>query len=81
MPLQMLHVAGQVGEQRPHLPTPLGLQEEALVVAGGWRERSPVRRGWRGPHRALCPSVDLSARVSRPPHPHPGHLPPSLSSI
>lgn len=34
MPLQVLHVAGQVGEQHPHLPAPQGLQEEALVVAG-----------------------------------------------
>lgn len=49
MPLQMLHVAGQVGEQRPHLPTPLGLQEEALVVAEGRRKRSLVRQGWSGP--------------------------------
>lgn len=35
VPLQVLHVAGQVGEQSLHLSAPLGLQEEALVVAGG----------------------------------------------
>lgn len=38
MPLQVLHVAGQVGEQGPHLPASLGLQEEALVMAGGGGE-------------------------------------------
>lgn len=35
VPPQVLHIAGQVSEQGPHLFAPLGLQEEALVVAGG----------------------------------------------
>lgn len=63
VPLQVLHVAGQVGEQCLHLPAALGLQEEALVVARGWRERSLVRRGWSGPHQAFCPSAGLSPQV------------------
>lgn len=66
MPLQVLQVAGQVGEQRPHLPAPLGLQEEALVVAGAGAGRGHClgpRPGWRGSHRLpdpSCPCVALS---------------------
>lgn len=33
MLLQVLHVAGQVGEQHLHFLAPLGLHKEALVVA------------------------------------------------
>lgn len=43
VPLQVLHVAGQVGEQHPHLPAPLGLEKEALVMAAGWQEKVTVR--------------------------------------
>lgn len=65
MPLQVLHVAGQVGEEGPHLPAPLGLQEETLVVAGGAGGRGhclgqagtpPTRL----PDPACHPCVDLS---------------------
>lgn len=45
VPLQVLHVAGQVGEQGPHLPASLGLQEEALVMAGGWGDDGGGGRG------------------------------------
>lgn len=46
MPPQVLHVAGQVGEQHLNLVAPLGLQEEALVVAAGEKEQSLSRLGW-----------------------------------
>lgn len=49
MALQVLQVAGQVGEQHPHLPAPLGLQEEALVMAGAGAGRGHSRPGWRVP--------------------------------
>lgn len=44
--LQVLHVAGQVGEQHLHFLAALGLQEEALVVAADGNQRSLSRLGW-----------------------------------
>lgn len=46
MPPQVLHVAGQVGEQHLHLLLPLGLQEEALVVAASEKEQLLSRLDW-----------------------------------
>lgn len=46
MPPQVLHVAGQVCEQHLNLLMPLGLQEEALVVAASEKERLLSRLDW-----------------------------------
>lgn len=60
--LQVMHVAGQVGEQRLHLPAPQGLQEEALVVAEGREGEVTVQAGQEPPpHR---PSGLLSPPLS-----------------
>jgi hypothetical protein len=45
VPLQVLHVTRQVGEQHLHLPAPLSLQEEPLVVAAGWKRKVTVQAG------------------------------------
>ena len=49
MSLQVMHVAGQVGEQRLHFPAPQGLQEEALVVAEGREGEVTVQAGQEPP--------------------------------
>lgn len=46
MPPQVLHVAGQVCEQHLNLLMPLGLQEEALIVAASEKERLLSRLDW-----------------------------------
>ena len=47
--LQVMHVSGQVGEQRLHFPAPQGLQEEALVVAEGREGEVTVQAGQEPP--------------------------------
>lgn len=58
VPPQVLHVAGQVGEQHLHLLLPLGLQEEALVVAASEKEQLLSRLDWEQlrPDLFLAPS-------------------------